>query len=85
MHLCVQVCVPSRYVAGLGHIFWPVRSLGTGCHDIRDQRSYQVSNRKNNGVDHSSINLLCVCVCVFVCVCVCVRDRAQDGINTKHI
>ncbi len=74
MHLCVQVCVPSRYGQDWVTFFWPVRSLGTGCHGIRDQRSYQVSNRKNNGVDHSRINLLCVCVCVcvFVCVCVCV-------------
>lgn len=72
MQSCVQVCVPSHYGAGLGHIFWPERSLGTGCHGIRDQRSYQVSNRKNNnGAEHSSTYLLGVCVC----------EWKRDGIN----
>jgi len=77
MQSCVQVCVPSHYEAGLGHIFWPEWSLGTGCHGIRDQRSYQVSNRKNNRAEHSSTYLLCVCVFV--------RERDEIHIEQKHI
>jgi len=64
MQSCVQVCVPSHYEAGLGHIFWPEWSLGTGCHGIRDQRSYQVSNRKKQqGRALKYLFTMCVCVC----------------------